>query len=176
MGEIVESAKYTIGETKYFQRELVLGQWEQLLKVLDGIAITGRGLNDILQEVSDKGRMGRLLAILLIPEGTAIRDKNIDELTQELLFSVTSTTASEVLNDFFDCNPVSSIAGRLGRLAVRMIETLTAHLPPIGQADASSPSAGETSPAGMPSDGDAPQEKPTTGSSTSNEKSSTGNP
>ncbi len=132
---------YEIDGRKFIQRPLVLGQLRQLLSVLKTVEIPGDanavGLIDACGD-----RLPEALAIVLTEEGSSLKDKNIAALADMLSFSVTPELALQVIEDFFSCNPVSSLLERLTGTIARA----TANLTPIGSMASSLSSAAATSP------------------------------
>ncbi len=112
--------QYKIGDKIYIQRPLVIGQVKQLLSVLEGLNIPSDV--DVLKLIAILGdRLPDALAVILTPDGMSPKDKNLKELSEELAFSITIEKALEVVEDFFDLNPVSSLFERLN-LAIEKIQ------------------------------------------------------
>lgn len=140
---------YEFGGKTYIQRPLVLGQLRQLLKVLKNVEIPGDATAlGLIEAFGDK--IQDVLAVVLTEQGTSLKDKNLTALADDLAFSVTPETAFQVCEDFFSCNPVSSLLERL----TGAMGKITGTLPPIGLATSSLSSAPAISPAVMPSSGD----------------------
>lgn len=143
---------YQIDGTTYTQRPLVLGQLRQLRQVLTGFVVPSNLTPaDIIASLEDK--LPQALAILLTPEGAKIKDKDLDALASELENSLELETAIEVIEDFFTCNPVASLANKLAGMAEKMrgmIKTKT------GSSSSSSNLPTETLPGETESSGDTP--------------------
>jgi len=104
--------EYIIGGKKYIQRPLVIGQLKQLSKLLKDVVISSEvKAAELVEAIGDK--LPEALAIVLIPEGVDIKDKNIEEIVKELEFQVDIETAVKIVEDFFDCNQVSSLLKRI---------------------------------------------------------------
>jgi phosphoribosylpyrophosphate synthetase len=104
--------EYIIAGKKYIQRPLVIGQLKQLSKLLKDVVISpDAGAAELVEAIGDK--LSEAIAIVLIPEGVDIKDKNIEEIVKELEFQVDIETAVKIIEDFFDCNQVSSLLKRL---------------------------------------------------------------
>ena len=105
---------YKIGNITYQQRPLVIGQVKQLLTVLEGLTIPSdiniMGLMAVLGD-----RLPDALAVILTPVGMSPKDKDLNELSEELAFSLEIEQAMEVVEDFFVLNPISSLFGRLNQ-------------------------------------------------------------
>lgn len=131
---------YKIDEKTYLQRQLVLGQVRQLLDLLQGMQIPGNldalGLVGLLGD-----RLPLLLAVVLTEQGKSPKNKDLPALADELEFSITPEQTLSVIEDFFECNPLSSIFQRL----TGMVEKLTAQIT-TGSPNSASSSAPETSP------------------------------
>lgn len=104
--------EYIIGGKKYIQRPLVIGQLKQLARLLKNVVISpDAGPANIVEAIGDK--LPEAIAIVLIPEGVNVKDKNIEEMVRELEFQVDIETAVKIVEDFFDCNQVSLLWKRL---------------------------------------------------------------
>jgi len=104
--------EYIIGGKKYIQRPLVIGQLKQLSKLLKDVVISSEvKAAELVEAIGDK--LPEAIAIVLIPEGVDIKDKNIEEIVKELEFQVDIETAVKIVEDFFDCNQVSSLLKRI---------------------------------------------------------------
>lgn len=148
--------EYEIDGKTYVQKPLVLGQNKQLLRVLDGVEmpeqLTLASLLDALGE-----RLYAAIAVVITEKGCSPRDKNVDELAGWLEWSMDNATATEVVADFFDLNPVSSLLEKAGRMIAGLNRAIA--LRPIGirgngSTNPSSSSPGATSPGATPSSGD----------------------
>lgn len=111
--------EYEINGKKYVQKPLVLGQTRQLTPLISGIEIKG-GIDAVklIEVLGDK--LPTAIAVLLIPEGTVLRDKDVQELTREIEFEISLEQTIQVIEDFFLINPISSLSKRLGGLIERM--------------------------------------------------------
>ena len=104
--------EYFIGGKKYIQKPLVIGQLKQLSRLLKDVVITPEaGATSLVEAIGDK--LPEAMAIVLIPEGVEVKDKNIEEIAKELEFQVDIDIAVKVIEDFFVCNQVSSLWKRL---------------------------------------------------------------
>jgi len=141
---------YKIDGTIFVQMPLVLGQLRQLLAVLKNVEIPAvADALGLIQAVGD--RLPEALAVVLTERGQSPRDKDLAALADRLAFSVTPETTLQVVEDFFDCNPVSSLLERLAGV----MANATRNLAPIGSTTLSSSSPQETSPGETRSSGDA---------------------
>ncbi len=99
---------YEIGGKTYTQRSLVLGQIKQLAGILESMSV-----NVFIDEMA----LGKMLinnvtpaiAVILTEKGRSPKDKDIEILAGELEFTLDSETMAQVIQDFFDCNPVALI-------------------------------------------------------------------
>ena len=104
--------EYQIDDKTYVQRKLVLGQIEQLMDIIEGLELrTDMKPEEVLVVLKKKIPSG--LAIILCEKGTKLADKDIDALAEELKFSVDADQAMEIVSDFFVCNPIVSLLGKL---------------------------------------------------------------
>jgi len=138
---------YKIGNITYQQRPLVIGQVKQLLTVLEGLTIPSdiniMGLMAVLGD-----RLPDALAVILTPVGMSPKDKDLNELSEELAFSLEIEQAMEVVEDFFVLNPISSLFGRLNQA----IEKIQAQFL-MSSTTSSASSQAETSQNEIPSNG-----------------------
>ena len=118
--------EYTIGGKKYIQRKLVLGQVQQLLRLLDGVEIKSPDTLGIIAALGDK--IHKALAIVLIPEGVNVKDKNIDEIAEELAFSIEPEQAMKVVEDFFVCTPIISLFQGLNGIFAKVAKQMETQL------------------------------------------------
>lgn len=116
--------KYDIGGKNYSQKPLVLGQLRQLLEILKGVALPANmDTLALVNAMSD--RLPAALAVVLIPEGTSsLRDKDLDALAAEIEFAISPEQTLEVVEDFFDCNPLPSLLNKLGMAAGKIQQQL----------------------------------------------------
>jgi hypothetical protein len=159
---VSEVKSYEIGGKTYEQRELVLGQWRQLSALLSDLKMpaVGSRLQTMIAALENAGRLERAIAVLLNEPGVQPRDKNLDALAAELEFSITPQQIAEVIDDFFTCNPVSSILSRLGMSLVKMVGALHAALQETGLTVPFVSSPAGISPAAITSSGEIPRESP----------------
>lgn len=140
---------YEIGGKKYTQKKLVLGQLQQLLGLLPGLRFGSTEPLAVMAALGDK--LPQALAVVLIPEGVALKDKDLPALAGEIAFAVEPETAMQVVEDFFTCTPVPSLLERLTAMA----DTIRAALNRANGSGSSSSSSPEgTSSNATPSSGD----------------------
>ncbi len=143
--------EYSINEKTYYQNKLVLGQWRQLLDILKGLTIPGNvdvlGMVDILGD-----RLPLALAVVLNPEGVALKDKDLPALADELEYTISADAVIKVIEDFFECNPLPSILAKLSQAAGILDGMMTK----TQSTPSSSSSPPETSPGEIASSGDTP--------------------
>ncbi len=122
---MTEEFKYTIGGKSYVQRALVMGQVDQLLGILEGINLSG-SVNplDIKKALGEKIYLG--LAIILVEEGKTPKrgPDEIGEIADRIQWSILPQQEIEVIENFFDCNPIVSIVERLPEIAKGLITGL----------------------------------------------------
>lgn len=146
--------RYEIGGKTYCQRKLVLGQVRQLLREIGGISFAGVSLDfaGLLALLGD--RLPRALAVVLTEEGRPLQDKDLDALAREIEYAIDLEQALQVVDDFFACNPVSSVLQRMSALVGALEIQATGTTTGSGSSPASSPAG--TSSGGTPSSGDTP--------------------
>ena len=118
----MEPKKYTINGKTYIQKPLVLGQLMPLIKLLEGKVI-----NDVspLALVTVLGEsLPRCMAIILIPEGVSVRERDLDALESEFADNMDLETAMQVASDFFICNPLSSLSSKFRAMVTGVWEQI----------------------------------------------------
>lgn len=157
---------YTIAGSTYEQRELVLGQWRQLQALLVDLQIPAGTslLHRLVAGLENAGRLDRALAIILVEVGQSPQHKDLDALEKAIAFELTPQQIAEIIEDFFTCNPVSSILSRLGTVLAQVVMLLSAAMKEIGSTGPLSPLPLATSPAPPLSPGESLPENPSLGS------------
>ncbi len=148
--------EYDIQGRIFVQRPLVLGQIQQLLRVLDGISLpeplTLASLLDALGE-----RLYQAVAVVITEKGCSPGDKDIEELAGWIRWSVDAETMLRIVDDFFVMNPVSSLLEQAGALIGALSRRLQEEAPrATGSTKPSSSWPAGTSPVETPSSGDSP--------------------
>ena len=143
--------EYKIAGKVYIQNPLVLGQIRQLMHLLEGLKIP-RGIDTLGLIAILGGKISQAIAIVITLEGTSPKEKDISVFASEIEFELSPDITMQVIEDFFDCNPIPLILERLGKIA----EAITKKMQ-IGSKSSASSSQGEISPKEMPSSGDIPQ-------------------
>ena len=163
--------KYDIGGKVYVQRPLVLGQTRQLLRVLDGLALPGNlEVRSLIETLGES--LPAALAVVLTEEGKSPKDKDIEALAAELEFSITLEQTAQVIEDFFDCNPLPSLLDKLTKAA----GNIGAGMKATALKNSASSSPAETSAAGTESSGVSPTQSADPGPTTDGGISSSGKP
>lgn len=146
---------YDLGGTTYVQRPLVLGQIRQLLEQLDGLTFdAAAGVAAIVSALGD--RLPLALAVVLTPEGSSPRGKDLPALADEIEFGISPDQVLEVIEDFFGCNPVASLLERLTGMMQTLGSGVRSVVPGAGSTTSLSCSPAATSPAGSASPGATP--------------------
>ncbi len=114
--------EYTINGRKYYQQPLVIGQMARLLAALKGISIGS--MNAMGLVLGFGADLPRLLACVLVPDGSHARDVDTAALEAEL-WDVEIDQALEVVADFLE---QARLGSRLERIAA-MIPAQTQPLP-----------------------------------------------
>lgn len=114
--------EYDIGGKKYIQKPLVLGQLQQLLKLLEGIKIDTPTPMGIVTALGEK--LHKALAIVLIPDGVSVKDKDIEALADELAFEADIDVAVKVIEDFFACNNLGLLLQRVAKVIEGIAEQM----------------------------------------------------
>lgn len=107
---------YEIGEKKYVQRAVVMGQFDMLLPILTGIPLR-EGI-DVMEIVAAlQGKIPDAMAIVLVEPNLSIQDamepENFAARVKHLTWNMDPEKVVEVVTDFFECNPISSISSKI---------------------------------------------------------------
>lgn len=157
----MESKIYQIGEKKYSQKKLVLGQIRQLLnlmgdagllqgnEILIPTKITNRDLVDFLMRQSEI--LSRWIAIVLKEDGVPLAKKDLDAMAEEIEFSIEPETVMEVIRDFFEFLDLNSLFGKVKEMTDEIEQVVMRQ---IGSKRSRSSSRQETSPKETLSSGD----------------------
>lgn len=144
--------EYEIDGKKYFMKPLVMGQVQQLIKLLKVRKIPDDlSPFKVIESLGDDLCEG--IAIILSENGRHLKDKDLAALTAEIKWSIKPEISFEVVRDFFVCNPIASLLEKLTGKINEIIETMT-----TGLKKPSLSSARETSPNGTKFSGDSPLE------------------
>lgn len=110
--------EYEIGGRLFIQRPLVLGQVRLLIAEFEGSEIPPDMMlspMNILNILGD--RMNTAIAIVLIEkEATSLKDRNLTEVADFFDFNLDIPTTLQVVDDFFDCNPISLLLTQFNNL------------------------------------------------------------
>lgn len=138
---------YKLGGKEYTQSPLRYIQIQQLLGLMKGIVFSG-DLNAaaIMAHLVESGEITRFFAIILLPAGMPLRQKNIDDLAEELSFDISiddAGTITKVIEDFLLCNLDPSRLQKMQESVGTLSEKIQAVIPSTKQ---SVSSRGETLP------------------------------
>ena len=124
MEEERKEFKYTIGNKVYFQRKLVLGQVNQLIKLTKDLSFPEE--TTVMSLVSALGeKVTEAVAIVLIPADVPhLKQKILDNVINDLESEMFPEQALEVVEDFFDCNQISSLLNRVGEVVKNVSEKI----------------------------------------------------
>ena len=109
---------YEINGIVYRQRPLVLGQLAALGELLEAVTIRELTVQGIIQAFGD--RLADAMAVVLVPQGQKVRDRDLNALARELDEHMTIETALEVVADFLHFNPISSLFERIRAITARI--------------------------------------------------------
>ncbi|MEW5804873.1 MAG: hypothetical protein AB1847_22535 [bacterium] len=135
-----EEKRYSINGKTYVQRQLVLGQINQLLSVLNDIPITNITPQSIL--ISLGAKIPAALAVLLIPEESTVKDRDLKAIEDDMFFCPADVIL-EILDDFLSLNPISSFQDKLKNFKTLLVKEITG-IQPGKSSDSSTRSQAET--------------------------------
>jgi len=123
----IKEYTYEIDGKTYIQRPLVLGQLSQMIGALEGIeipsTIDAAGIAKLLGD-----RLPDVIAIVLTPEGTRLKDKDTPEIAEIFRESMDIETAVEVIDNFFGLNRIASAFEKLTGIMTQILPKKTAKL------------------------------------------------
>lgn len=149
---------YDIGGKVYRQGPLVLAQVRQLIAEIGSLGINpAAGTAELVKSLLCCSQLERALAVVLTPDGSSLRDKDIDSLAVELAFDITAEQIAQVVADFFICNPIASLLEKLSGIMGGMLpQQIPPAMPLTGSTTLSAFSPTETSPGETQCCGDSP--------------------
>ena len=163
---------YEIDGETYELRPLVLGQWKQLNRALDGIDYPEvPTVRNMTERFAD--RIDQFLAVVLTKQGTHPKDKDLTALAENFAWAMQPKQIAEVISDFFDLTPAASICNLVTGVMEKARLRMTAA---IGSTEQLSTLPEETGPKKTPSSGDAPLRRPSPGSKNGDGTSSSAKP
>ncbi len=140
--------KYEIDGKTYIQRPMVLGQIKQLTTILKEVPVS-IFLDEMEMAKLLINNVGLAIAVVITEEGTKPREKDIEQLARDIEFTMDAETLVQVVQDFFVCNPVASIYGKLSEMVKAIQKT-----PTTGSTESASSSPEGTLQSGTGSSGD----------------------
>jgi hypothetical protein len=130
---------YKIGEVEYRMKPLVLGQISRLMKLLEGVVLPED--SNVLSMVSALGdKLPMAFAIIFHIPNIPLKEKNLEAIANDLEFELSPEMTMEIVEDFFDCTPISLLAEKMGKTIEKIGEKMT-----IGSKKSVSSSPVETS-------------------------------
>jgi len=111
--------EYKIGDKTYTQKPLVMGQVNQIINLLKDVNLPSdpTAIN-LITALGDKLPLA-IAIVVHVPE-VSLKDKNIKELAEDLSFKMEPEMALQVIEDFFDLTPISSLLERVGKTVERI--------------------------------------------------------
>jgi len=114
-----EKFTYEIGEKKYTQGKLVLGQVPQLLDLLMGLNLPAV-ITPSAVVLALGNKLPRAFAVVLNPEGVNLKDKDLEEIAADLEAALDIETATKVIEDFLSCNQIASLSKKYKGMAANL--------------------------------------------------------
>jgi hypothetical protein len=115
---------YKIGEVEYRMKPLVLGQISRLMKLLEGVVLPED--SNVLSMVSALGdKLPMAFAIIFHIPNIPLKEKNLEAIANDLEFELSPDMVMEIIEDFFECTPISLLAERMGKTIEKIGEKLT---------------------------------------------------
>jgi len=127
-----EKFSYKIGDKTYIQKPLVLGQVNQIAKILKTIDIPNGNITPLVLINCLGDRLPEAIAIILHDPDISLKDKNVEELANNIAFDIDIDLTLGVISDFFDCTPVFSILEKIGKVMEKITEKVETEKEKIG--------------------------------------------
>lgn len=115
--------EYLIGGKVYTMKPLVLGQINQLINLIKDVNMPAEpSVSNVMLALGDK--LPKAIAIVLHEADVSLKNKNIETLSDDIAFEMSPEQTLEVVDDFFDCTPISSILTKLTGTIKRVTEKM----------------------------------------------------
>lgn len=119
-----ERYQYDIGGVTYTAKNLVLGQINQLMKLMEGVLLPqDANVVNLISAFGDK--LPKAFAILFHVPGVSLKDKDVDKVAADIEFELTPEMTIEVVEDFFDYVPISSLIEKMGKTMEKVGEKMS---------------------------------------------------
>jgi uncharacterized protein YqgV (UPF0045/DUF77 family) len=105
--EVKEVFEYEVNGTIYTQRKMRLGQVKQMNRLFNDLELPST-VTAISMFTTFGGKLPEVMAIVLCKKGAELKDKNLKELEIEFETHADMDIGFQVVQDFFDCNPIAS--------------------------------------------------------------------
>lgn len=115
---------YLIGEKTYAQDEIVLGQYQAINEIIKDVEFPAEaGATDVIAAFGSN--IHSALAVVLIEQGCGIEEsiedrENFQARAKYLQYHIKAAQVLEVVGDFFEVNPVSTVRAELIGMAGRV--------------------------------------------------------
>jgi len=116
--------EYIIGTKTYTMKPLVLGQVNQLLALLKDVNLPQDGsIPMVIGALGDK--LSLAIAIALHDPEVSLQNKDIKQLAKDLEFEMSPELTLEIVEDFFDCTPISSLLTKVTNTVKKVTEKMS---------------------------------------------------
>lgn len=115
--------EYVIGGKVYTMKPLVLGQVNQLINLIKDVNMPSESsVTNVIMALGDK--LPKAIAIVLHDPETTLKNKNVEDVADTISFEMSPEQTLEIVDDFFDCIPISSILTKLTGTIKRVTEKM----------------------------------------------------
>jgi len=115
--------EYVIGGKVYTMKPLVLGQVNQLINLIKDVNLPSEPtIANLMLALGDK--LPEAVAIILHVPEVSLKQKNIKELSEEISFEMSPELTLEIVEDFFDCIPLSLLLAKITETIKRVTEKM----------------------------------------------------
>jgi hypothetical protein len=118
---------YVIGNKTYTMKPLVMGQLQQLINIIKDVQFSGDDIMSLMMGLGD--RLPEAIAVVLHEPEVSLKDKDIKALSLELAFEMSPEQTLGIVEDFFECTPVSSLVEKIRetveKVATKMNQTVS---------------------------------------------------
>jgi hypothetical protein len=118
---------YVIGNKTYTMKPLVMGQLQQLINIIKDVQFSGDDIMSLMMGLGD--RLPEAIAVILHEPEVSLKDKDIKALSLEIAFEMSPEQTLGIVEDFFECTPVSSLVEKIRetveKVATKMSQTVS---------------------------------------------------
>lgn len=113
---------YVIGNKNYTLKPLVMGQLQQLIAIVKDVQLGDGSVTSLMMNLGD--RLPEAIAIILHEPDVPLKNKDVKTLASELAFEMSPDQTLQIVEDFFECTPISSLIEKIRGTVEKVAEKL----------------------------------------------------